>query len=163
MKKSILTLLTLILIAVSAEAQSKLKKVYDETLDQKEQIDNAIAEADKENKFVICQVGGNWCKWCLLFAEYISSDEEIDKTVNDNFVYIHVNHNPKDKNASLPVDVQKRLGNPLRFGFPVLVVLDSEGNLLHIQDSSFLEEGNGYDKAKVMRFFRNWTPDAVGR
>ena len=163
MKKSILTLLTLIFLTVSASAQSKLKKVYDETLDQKEQIDDAIAKADKEDKFVICQVGGNWCRWCLMFAEYINGDEEIRKTIEDNFVYIHVNHNPKDRNASLPVDVQKRLGNPLRFGFPVLVVLDSNGKLLHIQDSSFLEEGNGYNKAKVMRFFKNWTPENVGR
>ena len=163
MKKHILTLLTAIIMTVPAVAQSNLKKVYDETLNQKEQIESAISKADKEDKFVICQVGGNWCKWCLMFAEYINSDDEIKNLVNDNFVYIHVNHNPKVKAASLPVDVQKSLGNPLRFGFPVLVVLDSDGKLLHIQDSSFLEEGNGYNKAKVLRFFKNWTPGAVGK
>lgn len=163
MKNTILTLFILVLLNVPSGAQSKFKKIYDETLDQNEQIDDAVAKADKEDKFVICQVGGNWCKWCLMFAEYINSDEEIKKTVEDNFVYIHVNHNPKDRTASLPLDVQKRLGNPLRFGFPVLIVLDSDGRLLHIQDSSFLEEGNGYNKAKVMRFFKNWTPENVGR
>jgi hypothetical protein len=55
----------------------------------------------------------------------------------------------------------KRLDNPGRFGYPVFVVLDDKGKVIHIQDSSFLEEGQGYDKAKVIRFFKNWTPPAV--
>ena len=55
----------------------------------------------------------------------------------------------------------KRLGNPARFGFPVFVVLNENGEVIHIQDSSFLEQDKGYDKEKVMRFFKNWTPQAV--
>jgi hypothetical protein len=43
----------------------------------------------------------------------------------------------------------------------VFVVLDEEGEVIHIQDSSFLEEGEGYNKEKVLRFFQNWTPKAV--
>jgi hypothetical protein len=55
----------------------------------------------------------------------------------------------------------KRLGNPGRFGYPVIVVLDGDGKVMHIQDSSFLEEGKGYNKDKVVRFFKCWTPGAV--
>jgi hypothetical protein len=55
----------------------------------------------------------------------------------------------------------KRLNNPGRFGYPVFVVLNGKGQVIHIQDSSFLEEGNGYNKEKVVRFFKNWTPKAV--
>ena len=55
----------------------------------------------------------------------------------------------------------ERLNNPARFGFPVFVVLDEEGRVIHIQDSSFLEEGQGYNQEKVLRFFKNWTPKAV--
>ena len=57
--------------------------------------------------------------------------------------------------------MMKRLGNPKRFGFPVFVVIDANGKVLHIQDSSFLEDGDGYNKEKVPRFFSNWTPKAV--
>jgi hypothetical protein len=52
----------------------------------------------------------------------------------------------------------KRLDNCGRFGFPVFVVLDENGKVIHIQDSSFLEEGQGYNQEKVLRFFKNWTP-----
>ena len=40
-------------------------------------------------------------------------------------------------------------------------VLDDEGKVIHMQDSSFLEEGQGYNQSKVLRFFKNWTPKAV--
>lgn len=57
--------------------------------------------------------------------------------------------------------LMKRLNNPQRFGFPVFVVLDETGKVLHIQDSSFLEEGKGYNEEKVLRFLKSWTPQAV--
>ena len=57
----------------------------------------------------------------------------------------------------------QRLNNPARFGFPVFVVLDTNGRVLHIQDSSFLEEGQGYNPQRVLRFFKSWTPEAVGK
>lgn len=150
---------------LTADAQSNLKKVYDENVDPMTQIDQAIAKADKEGKFVICQVGGNWCRWCLMFADFISKDSEIMDVINKNFVYIHVNYNPRERSDEAKMKkaeaMLKRLGNPGRFGYPVFVVLDQDGKVLHIQDSSFLEEGNGYNKTKVMRFFSNWTPEAV--
>jgi hypothetical protein len=35
------------------------------------------------------------------------------------------------------------LGNPQRFGFPVFVIIDGDGNVLHTQDSALLEQGKG--------------------
>ena len=160
--KRILSIVFIALIAVvNANAQSNLKKVYDETADPMEQISKAVKDAGKDGRFVICQVGGNWCRWCLMFAEFITTDEEIKALIDKNFEYIHVNYNPRKPKDETAVKMLERLGNPERFGFPVLVVLDSKGNVIHTQDSSFLEEGNGYNKDKVMRFFSNWTPEAV--
>lgn len=154
--KKILFVLTFVLIsAVSAYAQ--LPKVYDENIDPMEQIDKALGKAKGDGHFVVYQIGGNWCPWCLRFADFIKKDEEIAKVISDNFEYIHVNY-PR---TGAPEKLLKRLGNPGRFGYPVFVVLNTDGSVLHIQDSSFLEEGKGYDKAKVMRFFKGWTPEAV--
>ena len=130
-----------------------------------EQIDNALSKANSEGKFVICQVGGNWCPWCLRFADFITADTAISKVIDENFIYIHVNYNPRkssgEKKAEQTAAMLKRLGNPARFGFPVFVVLEENGKVLHIQDSSFLEEGEGYDQKKVLRFFKSWTPKVV--
>ena len=156
----ILTLATLM-----TQAQSAKKGVYDEQINPMEQIDNALSKANSEGKFVICQVGGNWCPWCLRFADFITADTAISKVIDENFIYIHVNYNPRkssgEKKAEQTAAMLKRLGNPARFGFPVFVVLEENGKVLHIQDSSFLEEGEGYDQKKVLRFFKSWTPKVV--
>lgn len=155
------------LTASLAAAQTAPKKVYNENIDQMAQIDSALAVAKQSpsGKFVVCQVGGNWCPWCLRFADFISRDSDIAKVVADNYVYIHVNYSRGGKTspqqAKTAALMLKRLGRPERFGFPVLVVLGHDGNVLHIQDSSFLEKGEGYDKEKVLRFFNAWTPSAV--
>ena len=153
------------LMMFAASAQTTFKKVYNEDINPMEQIDQAIEKAQSQNKFVICQVGGNWCPWCLRFADFITNDSTISHLIDENFIYIHVNYNPR-KSESTEKTVQakamlKRLNNPARFGFPVFVVLDEQGKVIHIQDSSFLEEGKSYNQEKVLRFFRNWTPKAV--
>ena len=134
MKKVFITLLAALLV-ITADAQG-LKKVYNETINPIEQIDQAVAKAKSEGKFV-----------------------------NENFEYIHVNYNPRKSGGETQQQqaaaLMKRLDNCGRFGFPVFVVLDEEGTVVHIQDSSFLEEGQGYNQEKVLRFFKNWTLKAV--
>ena len=163
MKKAVITLFT-ILFVLTTNAQG-LKKVYNEDINPIEQIDHAVAKAKLEGKFVVCQVGGNWCPWCLRFADFITNDTTISKVIDDNFVYIHVNYNPRksegEAKARHAAELMKRLDNCGRFGYPVFVVLGEDGNVVHIQDSSFLEEGQGYNREKVLRFFNNWTPKAV--
>lgn len=165
MKKILLSFMLAAVFTLTAEAQSNLKKIYDESIDPMEQIDKAVAKAKAQGKHVVCQVGGNWCRWCLMFADYITKDAEISSMIDDNFVYIHVNYNPRERadeaKAQKNAKLLKRLNNPGRFGYPVFVILDAEGKVIHIQDSSFLEQDNSYNKEKVMRFFRNWTPKAV--
>ena len=55
----------------------------------------------------------------------------------------------------------RMLRNPARFGFPVFVILDNEGNYLHTQNSSYLEEGKGYDVKKVVDFLSKWTKESL--
>lgn len=146
------------------QAEVGRKKVYNEDIDPIEQINQAVAKAKSEGKFVICQVGGNWCPWCLRFADFITNDTTISNVIDESFVYIHVNYNPRksqsEEKQAQGKTLMKRLNNAGRFGFPVFVVLDAEGKVIHIQDSSFLEEGRGYHQEKVLRFFRSWTPKA---
>ena len=162
MRRRFILSLAAVVITLTVQAQTGLKKVYDEDINPIEQIDQALVKARADGKFVICQVGGNWCPWCLRFADFITNDTTISKVINDNFEYIHVNYNPRqsggEEKARQARALMERLNNCGRFGFPVFVVLDQDGKVLHIQDSSFLEEGQGYDQEKVLRFFRNWTP-----
>ena len=84
----------------------------------------------------------------------------INSVIEQNFVYIHANYHPR-KAGEVGKALMKRLNNAGRFGFPVLVVLDEKGQIIHIQDSGLLEEDKSYNQKKVLSFFQNWTPKAV--
>ena len=163
--RKVLMIALMIMSVMMANAQGALKKVYNETIDPMSQIDEGLVKAKAEGKFVVCQVGGNWCPWCLKFADFVEKDTAVNKVVNDNFVFLHVNYNPRkaagEEAQQKAAQLMERLNRPGRFGFPVFVVLDENGKVMHIQDSSFLEDGKGYSEEKVLRFFKNWTPKAV--
>lgn len=166
MKKIVLLIMLICSFAAEGVAQeatgatktgkpmSQLAKPYDESLDATVQIKEAVAKAGAEGKNVICQVGGNWCKWCLWFADYITTEQDIAKIVSENFVYIHVNYSPKNKNEK----AMEFFGNP-KLGYPFFVVLNSKDEILKVQESACLEEGQGYDKEKVLAFFNSWLPE----
>lgn len=163
--RKVIIILIAVLFSLSADAQTGLKKVYNEDINPIEQIEQTVAKAKSGGKFVVCQVGGNWCPWCLRFADFITKDASISKVINENFEYIHVNYNPRKSQGEEKMEqgraLMKRLDNCGRFGFPVFVVLNEDGKVIHIQDSSFLEEGQSYNQEKVLRFFKNWTPQTV--
>lgn len=153
MKK--LTLL-LAFVAVCFGGQAQVK-VYDESLDAMQQIQEATALAQKTNRYVLCQVGGNWCPWCLRFADFAKKDSVIAPLIKENFVYIHVNYSKGNKNEK----AMRFLGNPGRFGYPAFVVLNREGQPIHIQESASLEEGKGYSRQRVEKFLHLWNRKAV--
>ncbi len=135
----------------------KGEKIYDVRLDANVQIDEALERARETNRYVLAQVGGNWCPWCIRFAQFADTNKAVHEVIEKNFVYIHVNTSKENKN----IEAMRRLGNPGRFGYPVFVILDREGRVLHIQNSAYLEENKGYSEKKVVECFANWTEEAI--
>ena len=132
-------------------------KPYNDKTDAVKQINQAVSLAKTQNKYVLVQVGGNWCPWCLKFAEFANENKAVKNIIDSNFVYIHVNYSKENKNPQ----AMKMLDNPARFGFPVFVILDEQGKRIHTQNSAYLEEGKSYSEKKVTDFLRNWTPKEV--
>jgi len=120
-------------------------------------IAKAVAQAKQAHKFVLIQAGGNWCSWCLRFNKFTTEDAQLDSAINAGFVVYHLNYSKENYNQ----DVFAKYGFPQRFGFPVFIILDGDGNRIHTQNSGYLEEGKGYNKEKVLDFFTSWSPDAL--
>ena len=153
MKKIMLTLLC----AVTVGTLFAQEKIYNEEIDAMQQIRVAVQLAKDSDRYVFCQVGGNWCPWCIRFAGFVANTPAVFEVMQQNFVYIHINYSKANKN----MEAMKYLGNPARFGFPVFVILDGEGRPIHIQNSAYLEEDKGYGEKKVLDFLNQWTPAAV--
>lgn len=150
----IIILNLLILLSLSAFSQVN---IYNPNADAKADIARAINKARQENKHVFIQIGGNWCPWCVKLHNFLNSDSVLTDILSKNYVVVKVNYSKENKN----IEVLKQLENPQRFGFPVLVILDSSGRRIHTQDSGLLESGDGYDRKKVLNFLKNWTPEAL--
>jgi len=158
MKKIILVvLLTLIYTAGFTQENKTAVTIYNPTADAQADINAAVKKAKKEKKHVFIQVGGNWCVWCIRFHDLVNATPALKDYLNTNFETVLVNYSPENKNEA----VLKKLGNPGRFGFPVFVILDEKGKLLHIQNSAYLEEGNGHSAKEITKFLKNWNYGAL--
>lgn len=158
-KNLILTLAAFILVSVFSFGQEKKKILYYNTeLDGEKQITEAMYEAKKENKNIMLIIGEDWCPWCRKLNRYMLDDPLVDSIMKADYVKLKVYYSRKDhKNDELLA----RLGYPQRFGFPVIIILDKDGNKIHTQDSALLEKDKSYDRKKLIAFLKNWSPTAI--
>lgn len=141
------------LLGIAAISQDMTKfKLYNPEANAKKEIEVAVEQAKKAGKHVLVQIGGNWCIWCARFNEFVTNDKSLDSLMNANYVVYHLNYSKENKND----DLLKKYQFPQRFGFPVFIILDGKGDLLHTQTSWYLESGKSYDKEKVTAFFNDW-------
>jgi thioredoxin-related protein len=157
MRKSIL-LVMLIAFSILAKAQTADSiRLYNPAADAPAEIKKAVKTAAKQHKHVLLQVGGNWCKWCLIFNDLVTSDIDLSNYIAGRYVVLHINWSPENKNEA----VMSSLGYPQRFGYPVFVILDDKGKRLNTISPLNVEDDKGFSKDKVMYFLKKWSPKAI--
>ena len=135
-------------------------KLYHPDANAVKEIADAVSKAKAEHKYVLIQGGGNWCSWCIEFARFAKADPQIDSIIRSAFVWYHLNYSKENMNK----EIFEKYGYAQRFGFPVFIILDENGNRIHTQNSEYLEDGKkSYDKEKVMSFLESWSPAAMDR
>ena len=156
----IIILFTLNCSLFTAFGQSPVKP-YNENQDIRADLKKATALAKKENKHVLIQFGGNWCPWCIRFHQMAYGAKSIDSLLKADYVYLLVNVSQDKKKRDY--QLFRDFGYPNRFGYPVVVILNGDVKLLHIQDSGFLEhcQVKGYDTTKVVTFLKMWNVKAL--
>lgn len=152
MKHTFVLTLLFTLISTCLTAQ-QTEKIYNPGADAKAEVAAAITKAKAEGKHVFLQIGGNWCPWCVKFHHYLNDNVKLDSLVKSNYVVVKINYSKENFNKEL----LSELGYPQRFGFPVFVILDEKGKVIHTQDSGYLETGKTYDMEKVERMFLLWS------
>jgi len=157
--KKILLITSILLSFIISFSQDMTKfKLYKPEENAEAGIAKAVKEAHAEGKHVFIQIGGNWCIWCARFNDFVNNDKSLDSLVSSNYVVYHLNYSKENKNDDLLV----KYGFPQRFGFPVFLILNDKGDLLHTQSSWYLEDGKkSYDKEKATAFFTDWSKKAL--
>ena len=131
------------------------REKFDPLRDPKADLAAAVITATKENKRIILDVGGEWCGWCVYMDKFFYQNPALDKIRKDNYVWVKVNMGPENENPEF------LSAYPEREGYPHLYVLDTDGKLLHSQDTAPLEAGKGYDLVKFTAFLKAWVPKKI--
>jgi len=137
-------------------AQERVQ-LYDIHANPYEDLNLAIKQAADSDKHVLIQVGGNWCSWCIKLHRFIEENHVIDSIIKADYVSLKINYTRENPNLEL----MAQLDYPHRFGFPVLLILDSVGKRLHTQDTGLLEKDNSYDLEQLKRFLLKWNRGAL--
>ena len=131
--------------------------IFDRSADAKKLIDGAIEQATPKRQRLVLLLGANWCPWCRRLHAVISTDAALAKTLRDSFVlvFVDVNHrNDRHRNAA----TLEKYGDPVKkFGLPVLVVLESNGDLLAVQETeSFAVPSDQQLAEKLLARLQTW-------
>ena len=124
---------------------------FDSKVNPHKDLSMAIKKAKKSKKKILMIVGGNWCKWCGTFDNFLDDHEKIAKSFYGSFEVIRVYYGSKinKKGKSLLKQFP-----PIK-GTPHFYILNSNAKLLKSIDTTYLERGYGYNKLKVINFIKN--------
>lgn len=137
--------------AVYAQAIDSLPK-FDPTRNPFDDLKSAVELAKESNKRIILDVGGEWCIWCHRIDAFMHNTEEIKSILEESFIVVKINYSKENKN-------EKFLSQyPAIEGYPHFFVLESDGKLLHSQNTGDLEKDKDYDKDKFLKFLNKWKP-----
>jgi len=133
--------------------QSKNGPKFDPTRDSEKDLADAIAKTKENGKYILLDVGGEWCIWCKRLDIFFYDNEELHTMLTNAFEVVKVNWSQENKN-------EKFLSKyPKIAGYPNFFILDSKGRFIQSQDTGVLENGkNSYDIEKLKAFLLIWAP-----
>ena len=137
---------------VKANPDTFVREKFDPKKDAKADLDAAVAVAGKSGKHIILDIGGEWCGWCVYMDKFIFQNPALAKLRDDNYVWVKINYSEENENKAFLASY------PEIDGYPHLMVLDETGKLIQSQDTSPLEEGEGYNLPRFTEFLKKWAP-----
>ncbi len=118
-------------------------------------IADAIDEAARTYRYVMIDVGGNWCIWCRYFDKFFEDHPNLQEFRDANFIVVKVNFSPENENKKVLSQY------PKISGYPHLFFLDDKGKLIKSQDTSVLEQGRGDNPEAIERLLKEMAPKLV--
>jgi thioredoxin-related protein len=154
-KRAFLALSVLLWTVLTAAGPSKLPPAgYDPSRDPAADLKTAIAQAQKENKRILLEVGGEWCVYCRLLNKTIHDNEALEKSLHASFVLVKVNFSPEAKNEAFLSQYPKIPS------YPHMFVLDKDGKFLLSQTPDDFLKDDKYVPELIQAFAEKWGPAA---
>lgn len=126
---------------------------YDEARDPAADLQSAVARARTERKRILMVVGGDWCIDCLRMDLFMRQTSAVAAALRAGFLVLKVNFSHGNRNEAFLA------AYPEIEWYPHVFVLESDGSLLHSQDTRALHgQRTSYSEERFLEFLRQWTP-----
>jgi thiol:disulfide interchange protein len=132
-------------------SNSAVVNVYDPARNPAEDLKQAVSIAQKENKRIMLELGGNWCIWCRHMDDFYAAHKELLQFRADHYILMKVNVSEENANEIFLAQF------PAAAGYPHIYILESDGTFLHSQNTAELEDGvDSYVLEVFLTFLQKW-------
>ena len=132
---------------VPAQAEDMPKpQVYNEQADARADLNQALAQANAQQRHVLVVFGANWCGDCMALDRKFSGGT-LAGPVAKRFVVLKVNVGRFDKNT----DLAAQMGVPLKKGIPAVAVLGRDGQVLSATSGGELADARNMGDDAVLK------------
>jgi thiol:disulfide interchange protein len=133
-----------------SQALPAFSRVYDAGRDPFADGRAALQLARQTGRRVLIEVGGNWCSWCHVLDRFLDQHASLRSKLHENFVLLKVNVDEVNDNAEF------LSAFPEALGCPHMYVTESDGSVIHSQDTAeFLQDGR-YSEKRFVDFLERW-------
>jgi thioredoxin 1 len=141
-----------------SQTVKKEKDIYNESVDARAEVKEALEKAAAEHKRVIVVFGANWCYDCHVLDKAFHR-ADLAPILAANYEVVHVDIGKGDKNQ----DLMRKYEVPMKRGIPGLAVLDPDGRLVYSQKNGEFENARALAPEDFMAFLNKWKPGAQSR
>lgn len=125
---------------------------FDPRRDAASDVRTAVAAAARSGKYVLIEVGGNWCPYCKVLDHFFAANPPVDALRRKNYLFVKVNFSQENQNEAF-------LRNyPQIRGFPHFFVVNGKGELVRSQRVATLGTQAGYSPERFTAFLKAFAP-----
>lgn len=135
-----------------AQLPTPLPTPYDAAADPHAQVAAAQAEARREHKLLLVDLGGNWCPDCRLLAA-LMREPEVAAFVQAHYVVVTVDVGHMDKNLDIP----GHWGMSRVEGVPNVLIVDAHDKLVNAGHTSALSDARHMSPQALADYLARWT------
>lgn len=153
--KRLLLITLLVIVAPKISFSQEVKKpgynkyLFNPHTDAERSLKNALTKVQSSHRHVLVVIGGDWSYWSRVFWGHITRNYYTNK----NYELVLVNFSPVNKNEA----IREKLHVPKDRGYPILVVLDEQGNNLITTDTDDMKLNiRAYDENLIDMFTEKW-------
>jgi uncharacterized protein len=138
---------TTTLNSLARASSSYLRSAMHQPIHWHEWGDDAFAEAQRENKPMLLDIGAVWCHWCHVMDRESYDDPEIARIVNEHFVAVKVDRDERpDIDSRYQAAVQAVSGQG---GWPLTAFLTPDGKPFY--GGTYFPPTEGYGRPSFRR------------